>query len=439
MASAQDERELVLGLLHDVRFLERAAASDVRGRAFDKKFFGWIWDVSIKYFNHPRYGKHSVTTEILKRLLEQDKSVDDQMMVRYARLLDRLGSMKPVNPEFAFSNIDKFARTNALVLELERVSTALEGNTDVDDVIDSMGTFLNQKRLQKEADYQIVDYPSDFEKRQQERKDRHDHPETYKTFRFGIAQLDQRIPRGMMPGMMFSWLGKTGIGKSILCNNCTVQAAFQKFNVTQIITENEIEQIAGRMDARVTGVPYDILQLYNFEGENLRYLRQAHMMFNLFRDAVKPRIKIVKLIPNQFNILTIENVLDRLAKEGHETEVLIVDSPDYMQAVTKFQEYRLQKAASYWELNAFTLERHLITGVSTHLKASTSDRPTAEDTAEAYDKARLLSYMFAAVRNAKQRLIGEMEVHVLKARDSDNDPTPIKLKPDFSRMIVDVS
>lgn len=438
MTSVAEERELALGVMHDPQFLLRASESDVRGHHFDKKFFGWIWDASVNYFRDERYGGKPIEPWILKRLLERDSRIDEQSMARFGRLIDRMAVMRPKNPEFAFTSIEGFSLRNAFVRELERAATDIERNTDIEDVIEHMASFSTRKRRQKRVDYEIVDYLATFEDRQQEREYYRNHPEVRRCFRFGIPELDRRIPRGVMPGMMFSILAKTGIGKSIFLNHCGVQGAIQGLDVTHIITENEVEQIAGRYDARITGIPYNMLQLFDFDGENIRYLRQANAMFNLFRDVVRARIQIVKCVPHQFTVLTIARIYEELKKKGHDTKLLVVDSPDYMLPLTKFQEYRLRQAAAYWELNTFLLENHLIGAVSTHLKASASDYPTAEDTAEAYDKARLMSLMMAMVRAAKQRVLGEMELHFLKARDSDNDPKPVKTKPDLTRMIVDV-
>jgi len=439
MADLAAEREIILGVLHSQEFLEKAVESGLHGKDFDKPIFSWIYRKAYAYFRHPEYGGRAPSKKILLRILSNDKYVDDETATRYARLIKALYKRKPDNLDFWFSELNKFTATSKFISHLATAAEAVEGHHNIDSVVDTLANNLQRLQTKKEAEWEESDYLDGFEERQRVRKEEAENPQSTLKLKFGIKELDRQIPRGVTPGMAVSMSAKTGVGKSISCVHVGKQALWQDLNVTHIITENALAQIEGRYDASFTGVMYDMMQMYNYGGKNKRFLIQAERNFHMLRNAVKTRLKIFKCTPNKTNVATLERILDHLEKdEGHETHVLLVDSPELMIPVSRFQEYRLQKAAVYWELKSLLLERKMIGFVTSQLKASTDDHPTPEDMSEAYDKARLLDLMLVLVRTTKQRLTGEASLSIVKARDSNMDGMPITLRPDFSRMLFDV-
>jgi len=432
------ERDLVLGVLHDEAFLAKAAeSSDISSEDFDKPVFGWAFENAINFWKNPAYGRRKITKNILERMVNRDRTLDDDDKAKYLRSISVLYKRRAENPDYSMEQINEFVKTKKFVKHMNSAADIIEGSGKIDDAIDLMNSFLFTMQLRGEKDWEAHDWKDGFEERMQRRKHERDNPDTAKRLKFGIRELDLLLPRGLKPGEFGSIAAKTGKGKSIFCNHVGFHGLLQGFNVTHIITENEFSQIEGRYDARATSVEYNDLMDYNFSGENKHMLRQAKRMFDMLRDATDCKLKIVKCIPNKTNVTTIINIINTLErKEGHKTDLLLIDSPDLMMPVTQFKEYRLQRAAVYWELKSYLLESLIIGFATSQLKADSEDTPSPEDVAEAYDKARLLDLLLFLIRTMKQHLLGEASIGIAKTRDNDNMGAVVPLKPDLKRMWI---
>ncbi|HEC71990.1 MAG: DnaB-like helicase C-terminal domain-containing protein [Candidatus Thorarchaeota archaeon] len=438
MPSKVIEKDIIRGVCKIDGFLPSLVDASVTGADFDKPLFGWVVDKSIEYY--AKYNKHP-TKKVLKRLVERDSELEEQEAKKYLRGIRSLYNRGPDSPHFSLCELQKFSRKKKLISYLENSAEKIEGNEDVDEVINFMTSSMMGLEALKQKEWKVVDWLDGFEDRQALRKFRKKHPELFRTFHFGIKELDAKMRRGMVIGDMGSIAAKTGRGKSIFTIQAGLQGLYQGFNVTHITTENELGQTEGRYDSRATGIPYEQIQMYDFGGSRKASLRQAQQTVDMLRNFVDTRLKIVKCIPNKTNIMTIIDILERLEKrEGHKTDLLIVDSPELMIPLTQFKsDYRIQKATVYWELKSLLLERGIIGFVTSQLTRGSDDSmPTAEDMAEAYDKARLLDLMMVLIRTTKHFLSDEAMLWIVKARDFENDGQPITLHTDFSCMFMDV-
>lgn len=439
MANKIIEKDIIRGVCKTDGFLPILVDASVTGVDFDKPLFGWIIDQSIEYF--AKYNKQP-TKKVLKRLVERDSELEENEAKKYLRGLRSIFDKDPDSPHFSLGELQKFSRRKKLINYLEGTAEKIEGNEDVDEVIQFMTSNMMGLEALKLKEWKIVDWLDEFEDRQVRRKYQKEHPELFRTFHFGLKDLDAKMRRGMVIGDMGSIAAKTGRGKSIFTIQVGLQGLYQGFNVTHITTENELDQTEGRYDSRVTGIPYEQIQMYDFEGPKKAARRQAQQTIDMLRDFVNTRLKIIKCIPNKTSVMTIIDILDRLEKrEGHRTDLLIVDSPELMIPLTqsKDKDYRIQKAAIYWELKSLLLERGIIGFVTSQLiRGSDDSMPTAEDMSEAYDKARLLDLMMVLIRTTKHFLCDEAMLWIVKARDFENDGQPITLHTDFSCMFMDV-
>jgi len=431
------EKDIALGICHIDGFIPSLIDSGMSGKDFDKPVFGWLTDNAVKYYL--KYNKNP-TKNVLKRLIEHDPEIEENEAKKYLRGIKTLYKKKPDSPNFSLSELQKFSRKKMFISNLEESAEKIEGNEDIDEVIGYMTTNILELGSMKQKEWEVIDWLDGYEKRQKKRKKKKQNPDLFKSFHFGIKQIDSKIRRGVNIGDMASIAGKTGRGKSVFTIQVGVQGLFQGLNTTHIITENELDQTEGRYDSRVTGIPYDQIMAYDYDGDKKYARKQAQQTIDMLRDNINSKLKIVKCIPNKTNIITIINILDYLERlEGHKTELLIVDSPELMVPLTKFREYRLQKAAVYWELKSLLLERKMIGFVTSQLiRGSDDGMPTAEDMSEAYDKARLLDLMMVLVRTVKHMLTDEALIWIAKARDFENDGQPIHLHTDFSCMFMDV-
>lgn len=429
------EKDLVLGLLHDKRFARKFQDSGIKADDFDKPVLAKIVELSMGYFDNDSYDK-PLDKSVLLDLLRRDKTLSKEEKRKYRGSVNSLYKKKPHNPEYALDSVFEKKKRSRFIALLEQSAESINKDKTIDDAISEMAKMaLDLKNTQRS--YEVIDWMDDFEKRQKERKFFRDNPESNKRLKIGIREVDAMFP-GIGKGEMASIAAKTNVGKSIFLTHLGVFALFQNMNVTHIITENSIDQIATRYDSRATGVPYDDFKAFNFYDEKAPLLHQARANFEMLRDEFDKRLKIAKCEVNATSALDVYNIVEDLEREGHKTDVLLIDSPELMRSVGKYEQTRLEKAAVYYELLALVDKKNLISAVSTQLTRSASDSVSGpEDLAEAYEKARILSYIFIISQTIKQKMMSEMMWRMVKSRDSSNMGESIILHPDFATMCVD--
>lgn len=431
------EKDIILGVCHQDNFIQSLIDSNVVGTDLDKPVFSWVLDNSLSYYI--KYNKKP-SKKVLKRLIERDSELEDSEAKKYLRTVSSLYKKVPDNPNFSLDELQKFSRKQRLISQLNNTAESIEGEKDIDQVIEALQSSIMKIEDSKKREWSYTDWLEGWEERQATRKHERDNPDQRKCLNFGIKMIDTKIKRGLLPGDFGSIAAKTGRGKSIFTIQVGLQGLFQQMGVTHITTENKKEQTTGRYDSRVTGIPYDLIQTYDYTGKSKRLLKQSERTIDLIRESVSTNLKVVKCIPNKTNIITIMSILDALEKkEGHKTDLLIIDSPELMVPLTTFKEYRMQKAAVYWEIKSLLLERDIIGFATSQLTRGSDDRmPTAEDMSEAYDKSRLLDLMFALVRTTKHMLTDEALLWIVKGRDFENDGQPILMHTDFASMFMDI-
>ena len=438
-ATTSSERDIAIGVLTDKEFLAKASESSLIGKDFDRKVFGWIYDSVTNYWKNPKYGKKLPTKKVLKKLLEKDRKLDEDTARKYLRTIKVLYRKASDSPAFSLQQIEDFKRSRNFVKQLEK-SAELLSDRETEEAISSMHDFIMLDDVSRSDDVLVEDWLDFFEDRQKRRKERKEHPEIYRPLRFGIRELDNMIPRGVMPGSIGAIAAQTGIGKSIFCNHVVFHSLLDGLGTTYVVNENDMDQVNGRLDSLATGVPYNDLQMWRFDGEKKHYLRQSERMIEALRDTVHTKVKTIKLIPHKHTIMDVRREIDRLRRlEGHDTQSLIIDSPDLMAPVAKYKEYRLQRAAVFWEIWTYLREQDIRGFVSTQLKAEIEGIPSPEDVAEAYDKARLLDCLLVLIRSKKQRLLDEASIAIAKSRDSAHSGEVVPLRTDMTRMALDMA
>jgi len=438
------ERDVILGILHNEEFLSAAAESSLTEKDFDKKLFGWVYQSSVDFWRNQDYGNKKPTYNNLVQLARNDIRLDKETADKYIRIIKILCNKKPDNPNFSLQQIEKFSKTKKFIDGLEKAAEIIDNKKDINEAINMMNDYLIHINNSDNKDIEISDWLSSFEERQEIRKLRmieqksKNKNKKYKTLHFGIKKLDEAIPQGIKCGEFGAIGAKTGKGKSIFCVNLGLQALLQNLNVVHIITENMLEQIEGRYDSRLTNVEYNIIQTYDYK--NRKYLlREQEKIFEFLRNSIKSKLKVVKCVPNETNIATIMKVVSDLERKEHiKYDVILIDSPELMRSLSKFNEYRLQKAAVYWEIKSYLMKESRIGFGSCQLvKAADDDVPTPEDMSEAYDKARILDYFLILIRTIKQMLLNEAAIAIAKTRDSAETGMLVPLRTDLKRMWID--
>ncbi|KKL21164.1 hypothetical protein LCGC14_2448170, partial [marine sediment metagenome] len=243
---------------------------------------------------------------------------------------------------------------------------------------------------------------------------------------------------GIQPGEVGSITAITSAGKSIMLHDWGANALLDSINVTHITLENTEWQTNQRYDSRILDVPYDIIKHYNY---TQKQLRQIERNIKAVDKMIGEKLTVIKAPMKTTNVITIEQALRELEIGGFYTQFLIIDYADIMNAVEKFESFRLTQGGIYWDIKALALDRNLPILTATQApslygipnKKGQVPLPTAEATGESYWKARILDIILTLYQTVKQKFGGQTTIHVAKNRDGPRGAEFI-LYEDFASM-----
>jgi hypothetical protein len=216
-------------------------------------------------------------------------------------------------------------------------------------------------------------------------------------------------------------------------------AAIQGLRVAIVISENSIFQTCGRLDANITGFEYDLIQAYGLSDKETKDFEK---LFEKKLNAIKD-IKIIKVSPNNFTVLTINRALNELkSKESFIPDVVIIDSPDLMHPSVDVKYVgdhtaRLQSTAVHWEIKTFAIDQDVIVFYTTQLTRQAAKKgadASSEDVAEDYNKIRICDIFLILYETLDLALQNQMGIKIGKNRDGAKPPEGIILLVDKGRM-----
>jgi replicative DNA helicase len=416
---------------------------------FSKPSYDFLWQYQNKYYAKT---KEIISWPILKTVITDSKRLTPDVKLLYLSEVKKLFKnseyRRVVNNKLIKFSLSELSTIKRHTQFADIVHEHFVGvNTgDVDDLNDALNKTLAQLtsklvyRSQSE-DYTITDYGKSFEERQKQRKQEKEQPDTYKKFRFAYEGLKAVFPRGVRGGEVCLVSGISGIGKSITALDLAKCGAFQGLNVAIVISENSMFQTCGRLDANITGIEYDLIQGYGFNDKELKEFEKA---FNKKMEALKNiNIKIIKVSPNNFTVLTVNRALNELkTKEGYVPDMVIIDSPDLMHPSVDVRYIgdhaaRLQSTAVHWEIKSFAIDQDYVIFCTTQLTRQAAKKGgdvSSEDVAEDYNKIRICDIFLILYETLDLALQNQMGVKIGKNRDGAKPPEGIILLVDKARM-----
>lgn len=436
------DRNIALGAIHCTDVLSRINDMDIGDLNIKSGFFKWVVRNAVAHFVHPKYGNTTPSLDVMVQRMKDQPGVTQEKKAKYIERIHTLYRQQPESPHFYLDSMQKNIITHGYhqsVSESIEIASKYGEEKAWQHLVDSVHA-QESKKLQEEG-IEICNWSATAADRLRLAKLEKEQPEKYKKMYYGVNKMDRILIGGQRPGMVGSIAGKTGIGKSIFLVNTGFFNSTKGLNVAHFIFENTIRQIATRYDSRLTGVPYDVLDNYGFEGAYKHSLPVVWRMFDMHRDLMGDRVRIIRCLPKATNVIQLGMALDRMEREeDFKTDVIIVDSPDLMVPVAKFDQYRLMQSGVYWELKAFVVERLLMCMGSSFVKANSSDEdPVPEGMGESYDKAKILDNMFVMIRTIAMRLANKAVIHFTKTRDTGHDSEKVEVYPDTHRMLMDTT
>lgn len=218
-------------------------------------------------------------------------------------------------------------------------------------------------------------------------------------------------------------------------------AAALGFQVLHLTLEMSGLQIATRYDARWSKFDARRFKTFDFDEDQLDLLeakkRRAASKFN-------DRLHIASVPVDSADINTVRSVMNMLADQGiAKPDLLIVDSADHMKSLRKFETYRHEQAAIYWNLKSLAQEANCAVLTSTHAGKEWAERLIkSEGTAEAYDKARIADIIVSLNKSrvdGREDVRNYLDLFLAKYRDGeDNLIAPVRVHRSTMTFIEDL-
>jgi len=417
-------------------------------KEWSKPSYNFLWKKALRYYYK---ADEIISWSVFKSLLSK-ANIKDSLKKLYLmenkKLFDR-SKYKKLKKEgivkYSIKELNAIKRNNDFFNIAKDLAVKINTGQveDLDDELDNvLGKLVADLVSKKQPDYSIIDYGQTFTERQNTRKLEKYNPDKYKKFYYKYKDLSTMISKGHRGGDLIIVSGITGVGKSIWSIDTAISAAEQGLKTAFIISENTVHQVAGRLDANITNYEYDIIQAYGFDND--KEVRKFEKLYNK-KIETATRIKIVKVAPNNFSVLTILRALNELKSKKFDPDVLIIDSPDLMRpSVDNIkiggEHYgRLSKTAVYWEIKGMAVDLNKIVFCTSQLIRDVSKRKdpltaNAEDIADSYDKVRISDVMLILLETIDLVLNHQIAVKIAKHRDGKTSVEPIILRADKSKM-----
>lgn len=446
---ASFEIDVLSRALRDHAFLKKAAPIlDAHHFSNAQHSYVWktingIWD---KYREQP-------TGKLLLARVKSDFTSEDDIKV-HLELIQKIAKHRPKASGAALDELTKFVRTVNAQLLLEEAAKELEKG-HIEKVWEALGR-ASKKDVQPK-DYVSCSWIEGFEQRQLDRKYTAEHPEAVTRIPTGFKQLDHILGGGAEIGEFGLIMATTGKGKSITLINLAYNAVARSYPTVYFTLEMPARQILQRMDSRWTQYEYQKFKLWDFKPSELR-LMDRKLAKN--KKRYESMLEVVEMPLRQCDIGSIRRALDDLQEEkSFVPKCIIVDSADHMNATRRYDSFRLEQAAVYWDLSGLAGEGHVVWS-SVHAGRE-YEKKVAKTAAvsESYDKARIASIVASLntpVQQTRSTKITKdddedeeeatpttdivtkgqyMELFLAKYRDGKSQIT-IPLDAQFSRMYI---
>ena len=217
---------------------------------------------------------------------------------------------------------------------------------DLEEGIQQGGSILYGSKLQ------VVDYASDWKRRQDDRKVRRDNPELHPRLRLGIPMFDQQVK--METGTVTAILAPMKRYKSVILASGAFAAILQGYNTVMVVLENSVDMTLSRLDSMVTRIGYDRIVNALLTGGERQYADKLVERL----DSWAHRLKVIKGEPYRTGVAQLRPELRRLElNEGFVPEVFIYDYLNIGKAsISKSEDGRRLEAHEIQTRIAFDLQ-----------------------------------------------------------------------------------
>lgn len=418
--SSNFEKILVASCLQDPEILRRAQRSKLKPHHIEDKIGSYLYSAAVEI------AKDSpVSKDILLEYVKIDRELDDKQRSFYLKTASDYFDVDISGAAFTLKKIGERVREKELAYTLRDSIDKILTNQEVDEVLEDLYMKVSSLKAVDDA-YHIYDYWEDWTERKAERLEVESGSAKSVSIDLNLHPFKRYFKRGLQLQELTAIGGPTYAGKSVMLSNFIHLAVHpvNGLNVLYIFAENKKIQAASRLDAILMDRSYDSLfmdVLKDPRGDDL---------FKNAKNEGYGGLKIAKVTPNEFDVMTIKSIIEDCKAEGFEPDVIALDSPDHQIPLQKTHSHWQAKAAVYWENKALATKEDLIFICTLPMKPSSkkSEKVAAEDAAGSYDISRICDNLIFFNIQEDDRMLSRASVQVVKNRDGTVDEKIIHFK-----------
>ena len=244
-------------------------------------------------------------------------------------------------------------------------------------------TMENALKLGADNDFGY-DYILDFEKRFQVK--------ARNPVSTGWTFIDNITSGGLGRGELGVIVAPTGAGKSMVLVHLGATALKNGLNVVHYTLELSDKVVAQRYDSYNTGIPLQEL------------LNNKETVYEQIKD-IQGKL-IVKEYPTKTaSTNTIKNHLDKLKRQGHKIDMVIIDYGDLVKPTKSEKDKRIELESIYEELRAIAqiFQCPVYTASQTNRSGLNAEVVTMESIAEAFNKCFVADFIFSLSRTVNDK------------------------------------
>jgi hypothetical protein len=414
------EKTLVAGCLQDENILKKAIRARLKPAHLEEKVHRYLYGVATEVY---KFGP--VTKDVVLEYIRLDSNLEDKVRAIYLHSVSDYFSADIASANFTLANISKKIKEKEVARIVTDVVDRIGNNAPIEEVIEDLHYYSAALRNTK-VEYEIYDYWEDWDKRRSERLEIELESNRSLRMDLNMSPFKKYFPRGWQSKDITAIGGVTGVGKSVLLSNLIRLAIHpcNGLNAVYIFAENKKVQAASRLDAVLLDRGYDNLFL------NVASDPRGEEFFKGPGKDGYGNLKIVKVVPGEFDAMTIKAILDECREEGMAPDIVFIDSPDHAEPVAKVSAYWEKKGKVYWELKALADNEDVIMVTTLPMKPSSAkaDSVSAEDGAGSYDISRICDNLIFFAVQKEDRFLGRASLKVTKSRDKGIDDAIISFK-----------
>lgn len=418
-------------------FKDKALALNLRDRNFCERvdglikpeFFDSELDRYILGLVHKHYTKYRINPSpvALSQLLKEDEAsgvLRKEVAGPVKSKIKELYKADISDREFIIDKVAEFVRRQATVAATMQAADIIDANGDLNSILPLFQKAIDVGTSDLQSAYEYTDDDA-IKQRIAIRRARKDGTMAYNSVSTGFKEFDETLYRkGFGKGELTLYMGASKAGKSIALLDHALRAAEKGHKVLFVTLEVSTEIQIDRMDANISGVKMDNLdvELDKVEDRVSKWTKRAGIL------------KMHEFPAGTFGVSHLRRLMKKYQALGIQFDFVVVDYTDIMLPETTATEGTDRSKQVLVDIRALAQTENvaILSATQTNRTGASVEVVEAIHVAEDYNKIRIADLVISINCNEVERETGEARLYYAASRNQR--PVTITVKRDMSIM-----